>query len=86
VIYVSIDFETPVHRFVSVVQAELDRLRADYDIRLMHGRAVAAQEQRCNRCGFYIQHGQDIILVERADRSRKDWIHDFGTCPEPATA
>ncbi len=81
-ICVTIKFETPLHRFISVMQAELDRLRSDYDIRLMHGRAVAAQEQRCNRCGIYIQAGDDIILLERTDRSRKDWLHE--TCPVDA--
>lgn len=80
----SITFESPIHRFVSVVQAELDRLRSDYDIRLLHGRAVAQSEQRCQRCGYYIQFGDDIMLVERADRSRKDWIHD--KCPDAEVA
>jgi hypothetical protein len=79
VIYVTLEFETPLHRFVSVVQAELDRLRVDYDVRLMHGRATAQQEQRCNACGLYIQLGDKIWLLERADRSRKDWIHE--DCP-----
>lgn len=79
VICVTTDFETPLHRFVSVMQAELDRLRVDYDLRLLHGRAVAQVEQRCNRCGLYIQLNDSIMLVERADRSRKDWIHD--DCP-----
>lgn len=76
----TIQFETPLHRFISVIQAELDRLRNDYDIRLLHGRATAQAEQRCNRCGLYIQLGNAIMLLERTDRSRKDWIHE--TCPE----
>jgi hypothetical protein len=79
VIYVTLEFETPIHRFISVVQAELDRMRLDYDVRLMHGRAIAQQEQRCNACGLYIQLGDAIWLVERADRSRKDWLHE--ACP-----
>jgi hypothetical protein len=70
----------PLTQYVSTAQAALDRLRVDYDIQLLHGRKASADlEQRCNRCGYWIQIGQPIDLIEKADRSRKDWVHH--TCP-----
>jgi hypothetical protein len=68
-------------RFVAVVEAAIARLRVDYDINLVYSKVTSAtQEQRCKRCGFYIQIGQAIMLVEKADKSRKDWIHQ--NCPD----
>jgi hypothetical protein len=72
-----------VQTLLAVTQALLDRFRSDYDVQLLHARKPAADlEQRCNRCGLWIQLGQAIALIEKSDRSRKDWVHEV--CPTPA--
>lgn len=73
-------FDDPVERFIAIMEAEISRLRVDYDINLVYSKVShATQEQRCKRCGLFIQIGQPIMLVEKADKSRKDWIHQ--KCP-----
>lgn len=69
-----------LEKFIAIVEAALLQLRVAYDVNLVYSKvAQATQEQRCRRCGLYIQIGQPIMLAEKADKSRKDWIHQ--KCP-----
>lgn len=75
--------DTPLEEFVAVVEAAIRRIRDDYDLQLVHSMVDAATlTQRCKRCGYWIQIGDPIKLVERkGDPLHKDWIHQ--NCPRP---
>lgn len=72
--------ESSLERFIGVMQAELDRLRADYNVTIVYARRASADyEHKCKRCGLWIFLGTPVILVERSNRTDKAWVHEV--CP-----
>lgn len=70
-----------LHTLIAVAEALINKIRYDYDVRLVHARTAASYEQRCRRCGFMIMPDDMIIRVDRVDTYRTDWVHE--KCPTP---